>query len=443
MLWACYLPEKGHDLLPAIQARYDPSAFASLMDTTPLPLLEFLEKQEQCVSRSIETLIATGNTPAVERLLHTLFALEHRPDRPRRRLDLLLKPLTAERIRQLKSHSPVLAARACRLQLSRCRHLGLVQEAGEWERFSSQASLQEALAAADGWEWEAVLQAAENMVQNQHNRFDFSADMQHLPQQNDCLDWLEAAFAKRKQQTHAPVNKCLGAYYGTLCQHFGFCGPACLATCRQYAERALEAFGQGHNQDALQDWRRIHSYLVYACLDAADIPAAEEHLRCFLGQERLQDFDPEQANPYEHAAWVRFHADAGRFPGQTYWKWACAARSSLPLQHPWQLWHLNLGRISDQPELKQAFWEQSLAVCRMSEHSTLRAMSLLPLARLWKYRLEDDPVFFQTETGAALHLIQQALCPNHFADLLQAENWRAVLDLVNAQMARFFPFSYR
>ncbi|MCF8107727.1 MAG: hypothetical protein K9J81_01920 [Desulfohalobiaceae bacterium] len=39
--------------------------------------------------------------------------------------------------------------------------------------------------------------------------------------------------------------------------------------------------------------------------------------------------------------------------------------------------------------------------------------------------------------------IEQALCRDHFADLLQAANWRAVLDLVNAQTARFFPFSYR
>lgn len=39
--------------------------------------------------------------------------------------------------------------------------------------------------------------------------------------------------------------------------------------------------------------------------------------------------------------------------------------------------------------------------------------------------------------------IEQALCRDHFADLLQAATWRAVLDLVNAQTARFFPFSYR
>lgn len=101
-----------------------------------------------------------------------------------------------------------------------------------------------------------------------------------------------------------------------------------------------------------------------------------------------------------------------------------------------------MGRISRDSQSRKEFWSKALAVCNGSGISTLRAMALLPLSRLWTHRLENESVL-QAETRAALAIIQDHLCRDHFEDLLQAETWQRVLEMVDTRPARFFPFSYR
>ena len=162
----------------------------------------------------------------------------------------------------------------------------------------------------------------------------------------------------------------------------------------------------------------------------------------YVQTNRLDDVDPFNRNPYEHAAFVRFQADTAQTPGPHYMKWAFAAAADLPRQHPWQLWLLNMGRISKDDRLKKEFWTRALTVCNSSGISTLRAMALLPLARLYTNRFQGES-FLQAEISAALAVIQGYLCREHFADLLMAETWQSVLEMVDARPARFFPFSYR
>ncbi|MFW6055399.1 MAG: hypothetical protein ACOC9D_05785 [Thermodesulfobacteriota bacterium] len=442
MLWSSYLPGKGQRLIPLIQARNDPQQVASLVDSAPVHLLKFLEHHEQTVSRSFKTLIKTGNLRAIDFFFKRVQVLQNLPDWPRQKLKLLLRPFDEALIRNLKTISPELAFTACRLQLTHCRHLGLVREALLWEEFVRREGLHNVSAAADGWELEAIVEKAEAIVLDCHNRFSFDPILPQRHVDETLLDTAQKLFAYRKIRTPAAVSRALGAYYGTLCQHYGFCGPKYLEPCLDTAQKALEAFGSGKNRDYYPDWLRIYSYLVYAYLDAGLNQDAQESLQIYLQTKRLDEVGPLNRNPYEHAAFVRFQADTARTPGPRYLEWALTAAADPPRQHPWQLWLLNLGRVSRDSQAKKEFWERALAVCNDSGTSTLRAMALLPLARLYKDRLKDAS-FLQTETSAALSVIQEYLCLDHFAELLRAGTWQSVLEMVDARPARFFPFSYR
>ncbi|MCF8037988.1 MAG: hypothetical protein K9K79_01600 [Desulfohalobiaceae bacterium] len=442
ILWSSYLPGKGQRLIPLIQARKDPQQVAALVHTAPGHLLEYLEEKEQVISRSLQTLISTGNLRSIDLFFQQVQALQNLPDWPRQKLQLLLSPLDWKLIRNLKTISPELAATACRLRQTHCRHLGLIHEALLWEGFIRQEGLQEVSATADGWELEAIMQKAEAIVQVSHNRYRFDPKLPNRHVDETLLDMARKSFAYRKNRNQAAVNRALGAYYGTLCQHYGFCGPRYLEPCLGSAQKAMEAFGNGKNQDYYQDWLRIHSYLVYANLDAGLIQDAKKSLQIYLQTNRLDDVDPFNRNPYEHAAFARFQADTAQTPGPHYMKWALAAAVDLPRQHPWQLWLLNMGWISKDDRLKKEFWTRALTVCNSSGISTLRAMALLPLARLYTNRFQGES-FLQAEISAALAVIQDYLCQEHFADLLRAETWQSVLEMVDARPARFFPFSYR
>lgn len=239
----------------------------------------------------------------------------------------------------------------------------------------------------------------------------------------------------------------IGKSYGFLTHHMAFCNR--LEDARHHAKLSLCNFC------APKDKQRRYADLVFIHLDAGDPDGARQWLCKLLevppATASLAEAAARQTDPFSHAAFVRFCRqcpDTLRdYPVETI---LAQAESERKHPHPWQLWANNCGRllVRSNPALARRCLCLSRDICleRASSYA-LPPMALLPLAALHAAQLESaQDVLRQTESvlqrlreDCALSLLHEP----HFRPLLALADPAAVLDAVNADPARYFPFNYR
>lgn len=330
----------------------------------------------------------------------------------------------------------------CTCNLALCNHRGNVSSARLWANAADRVK-QRAMAADD------ALKEVANYYNNQlvgmlHNQYDFSPVLPEGFEKH--LKHLENRFQSDQELNPSAASGRLGELYGTLTQHFAFCGPAYLDRTMEYSRLARRAFGDGRTPELRFDWKRQYNYLAYAFLDAGDFSAAESSLMTYL---EADSWDAIRKNApdyfkWDHALIARFLADTRRGVSRTPLIEALihAPRDNVKPEHPWQLWYFNMGRVfldAGDPERAEAFFRKSLEFCLLEKFGpTVRVMALLPLSALSMHG-------FTVDRGAAepaVNSAAMALNMVHFA-FLDELTFPDALHYVYRNTSSVFPFSYR
>ena len=283
-----------------------------------------------------------------------------------------------------------------------------------------------------------------------HNGYDFRPEL--IRGFADLVEKAEHMFLLETEGIEGASDPALGAIYGTMAQHYGFCGPEFLGETLRFSKKAMKRFGGVYGKRAPSEGRenflRQYNHLAYAFLDAGKWAEAERSLLFYLEQPSLESVVQalDGLSEWEHALVARFMADAGT-PEQVC---ACVdfvrtrGAACVVLKHPWQLWRHNMARCSwraGEKDLARSLAVASLALCESKDAGvTMNVMALLPLAFLWANGLADEKdlaLSFRNAVDKAL-----ALNPRHFS-ILNPEDFKGTLDAVRLNPAAFFPFSYR
>lgn len=396
--WLRWCRENGY-LVPAMQAiRSAPPLFAALADR-------------------LETAVFAGRTEAAET---AAMLVDPELDFP-----------------ALADAAPLAAFRWAGLNLCMKNRRGRPDEAGFWSG-KARNLLDKALKAdmhmvSDFFNFEFVAR---------HNRFDFRPEppegMKRL------LAVLESQYA-HQQAFGCPTHLVLGRIYGTMTQNFGFCGPDFLADTRNCAAKARRALGEDAVPEYRDEWLRQYNYLAYALLDAGDRAGARQTLFRYFG---IADWDALPGRlpgftPWQHALAARFFGDTADAAGGAYYEWCRKHFATPPPEHPWQLWCFNMGRVAaalDRPAEAVDWFRQSLDRCGADRFGpTVRVMALLPLAAL---NAMDAPAEDARHHETRIRRVAQSLNPDYFRALLTMD-FSEILAAVDANPARWFPFSYR
>lgn len=438
-----YAQGLGRQHLFFYQGRQDIRSSIEHISDVDLKLLQFLEHKEAYLSTTVFPAIRE-NAELRDQLISRLKESMEPKVKDLHWTDFLLRTLfPLDVVRELAAKYPQQGFALMRMHFQVRNHQGLISELD-----TCHAILQECIHHLDiekETEQEKTLHGIYTIVGGLHNRFFF------LPEKaqnivNKCssaISKLENAFQAKKTTNPKAVNQPLGKYYGTMAQHYGFCGPEYIQTTLEFCDRAQEAFGNGVYQPMHKDWKRIFSYRFFAFLDAGDVHKAREELEQSLDCS-LEDLEYDRMDQYEHHAFSRYLADSGQ-SNPSYHKWGRermdTTQGVMPQVHPWQLWALNMGKLCDEPTLKRDLWHQSIAICNTGG-PTMQIMALLPLACLYESGLEDKDVLKRRCERVLHHCRDSGLCTEHFEPL-----WTLPGDAVFAALMdnpdRFFPFSYR
>lgn len=312
-----------------------------------------------------------------------------------------------------------------------------------------------------------------------HNRFEFTPD---LPRPLKKI--LEALKSEYRIQSN---NGCilhseLGKLYGTLMQHYAFCGPQYIRKTEEYSQKALAALGENLGGENRGDWLRQYSYLTYARLDAKDFTGAAESLEKYLEMDEsnafflkhrvetihgispvdklkskrkaisfIETLSIETLSCWELALVCRFFAQVKDHPHrQAIYEHMCLfINDQIKTDHPWQLCTFNLGQIAlDIGDEKNAcrLLEKSRKICLSSKSGpTIRVMALLPLSLLANLPEQIDIKSFYKIMDQSKNKILAAarqLDGSHFA-FLQEMSFEKALVKVRENPGKVFPFSYR
>ena len=290
---------------------------------------------------------------------------------------------------------------------------------------------------------QANSQFINNLCVTLHNAYAFHPDIPEA---------FRLALDNEERYHHGKVNPVLGALYGTLAQHYGFCGPSYLHDVVRYVGLAQKMFGDGRVNELRQEWVREFAYLVYAFLDVEDFEAAREALWRYLEVRSWSELKSWSAmKPYQRFVTVRYMADRlamdadeteSRIAG--HWlKTVHPETASLP-EHPHQLIAWNMGRIAwylDQTDAGADWWEKSLENSTSAEE-TVFVMALMPLSGLHRIGRFSQKHLALAEAVVQRIRVSQYLNRSHFEPLLHGTLEEA-MHLVWNHVQRFFPFSYR
>ncbi len=443
-LWRLYAPGQGRALIQALQTEQSPYQLLSSLLCLSQPAVSHVEHEYGVINSAIRSLFTSQDMPGLSQILDLLCPHIDAPQVNQALIQAVLDSIYIQDMDDVYVQSPELCLRICRLQLMRCRHQGRVTAWEAWKEWMDTHNLEEEIACSDQGEVKLIMFQAERMVQDQHNRFVFDPAILHSlgPEVQETLAGEEKRFHHRLQLGRPAVHRALGCLYGTLAQHFGFCGPDYLEQCRKYVHQAQLAFGQGQRADSRPDWLREFSYLVYAYLDAGESGKAHEALQAYLECSELEHFEPETENPFQHAAFVRFLADSGRsLPSEYIHYWTCRW-DQIPNAHPWQLWAVNFGRLMPDKDQQKVCWETAVSICKAIPGETTKAMLLVPLSLLDYHGLAPK-TWLEKETREAMDTIYSSLHNEHFAVILEMRTWRDILFQTRHHLPALFPFAYR
>jgi hypothetical protein len=431
-----YGPGKNQQLLYNYRALVDAEHLScSLHLLTPAVL-----RSRRCSTRYAEQALSVCANPALlARAVQNLEQIMHDPDSRVDLLALLLEPFSAETLRRCATQSPAAAFTLAQLRLALANRQGRIEQSRQWCELGNELAANVA-AHPEGIERQADF-INRWLIHEHHNRYDFCPDLP--PSILTILHSLEHLAEVAREHFGERATPVLGRLYGTLAQHYGFCGPDYLHETLRYVELSQRAFGDGRLPEYRVDWRRPSIYRFYALLDAGLTDEARLALIDAIGFDpnKLQAADFAQLNAYQHAALARFYGETRQAPPE-YADWCRRKLWDLPRQHPWQLWSKNVASFPRDKELQKAALEMALKICTQPG-ATVRAMALMPLEQLWRRRLADDHRLAARTAETLDHLRSSALHQAHFAALFQSDNWRDVLQTVSQARNRLFPFSYR
>lgn len=397
-------------------------------------------KRRRCSTRYTEQVLSICANPALlARTVQNLEQIMHDPDGRVDLLELLLEPFSAETLRRSATQSPAAAFTLAQLQLALANRQGRIEQSRQWCELGSKLAANVA-AHPEGIERQADF-INRWLIHEHHNRYDFCPDLP--PSILTILRSLEQLAEVAREYFGERATPVLGRLYGTLAQHYGFCGPDYLPETLRYVELSQRAFGDGRLPEYRADWRRPSNYRFYALLDAGLTDEARLALIDAAGfdPDKLQAADFAQLNAYQHAALARFYRETREAPPE-YADWCRRKLWDRPRQHPWQLWTINVASFLQDKGLEKAALEMALKICTQPG-ATVRAMALMPLEQLWRRRLADDHWLAARTAETLDHLRSSAIHQAHFAVLFQSGNWRDVLQTVSQARKRLFPFSYR
>jgi hypothetical protein len=344
--------------------------------------------------------------------------------------------------------NPVDVFRWCNVNLELSNHRGDVAESDVWLERSGIVE-EQAVKQRGGRDVKAWL-ANHGLVAACHNRFEFEPVA--VTAFEASVSRFDRLFLEQTEGIDGAVDRSLGAMYGTLAQHYGFCGPSWLHRTVACAEKAIARFGGVYGKPAPREGRedvlRQYNYLTCAFLDAGDAIEAERHLLLYLEQPSVGAVIArlDNVSEWELALIARFMADTG----ESRHVMDCVAfvRKAFPGlvcdRHPWQLCCLNLARCAlktgDAP-LARALARQSLAICTSKNAgATMNTMALLPLAFLWSHAPEarDDVLPLARNAARIAHALNPA-----FFEEFEHSSPDQILQRIHTTPEAFFPFSYR
>ena len=306
-----------------------------------------------------------------------------------------------------------------------------------------------------------------------HNRFEFSPDLPDILEQ--ILKFLQTEY-QNQCNFDCTIHPVLGKLYGTLMQHYAFCGPEHIRKSEAYSKKALAALGAKKDNENKADWMRQYSYLTYARLDAGNFSGASKSLAQYLEMTEADVLfsipSTDLINPAPHinysekpgkrlsfvdklSCWelalvCRFFAQVKDHPFRNpLYEQMLSLNYKIETCHPWQLYTYNLGRIAldlGDEENARHLLEKSRSICLSSTSGpTIRVMALLPLslmADLYEQTSNKEFCKIMDQSQKKVLEASRQLDGNHFA-FLQEMSFENALVKVRENPGGVFPFSYR
>ncbi|EGB15686.1 hypothetical protein DND132_2483 [Pseudodesulfovibrio mercurii] len=420
------------------RARGNATAVAQLLDEVPGEALALIERNEGLVAESFSAGFSEmGLKVLIDIVMRGVLDYANHADM----LHVVMDGLTREVVAGTAALGGLPPAQLCELKARWFSMRGDAAKSDRWSRLSADYAAH--LSARDRRQW-LLIRLHGGLVNRHHNRYDFTPE---VPE--DFLGELEklenvCSLYERTYGHGSPDMEELAALYGTLAQHFAFCGPEYFGQVERCAGLCRRCF---KGADLLPA-DRSRSYLLFAALDAGEDAAARQALVEYLGGESLdavaQD-DPQRV--FKLFAAVRYAVDSGRgFPGVL--DFARAASASEPegffAGYPWNLILCGLARLIRGEDRERAgvlldrAWEISLA-----GEATVQAMALVPLSWRLELGMKDDALQGMTATTLDRLRGLDELCLDHFRPVLEAPDWQRALAEVVARRSRLFPFTYR
>ncbi|MDT8379305.1 MAG: hypothetical protein RQ739_10475 [Desulfotignum sp.] len=438
-LFSLYSPESTRNLMLLSACLEDPKVLAKNIGTLPCAWLEWIIRHG-LARPAIDSLTADPHLFAActDIFLQKAGAFDTGHARA-------VQALVPEQTIQEHTHSaPLSVFKWCTASLALANHCGDIENAGLWEETGQ--SLAGTILRMD---LDLVTDFFNHALVARHNRYQFSAQ---LPQTlTGLLALLETLYAE-KCEFGCPTDPVLGRLYGTLMQHFAFCGPEYLDQTRTFFYKAVQALGQDQVIEYRQEWLRQYNYLTYALLDAGDRTGASQSLMTYFGCNRMDDMVEQictpdiSFTPWQTALAARyfventFHPDQDRIFNHLYRRFQSDSGSA----HPRQLTAFNLGRMAlalEEACTGTALLYQSMDLCSSPDAGpTIQVMALLPISFL------PDSVLPSPQT---IHNCEQTICSaaarlddSHFSQILDTP----LIDIrsrIRQTPAAWFPFNYR
>ncbi|MFH1491564.1 MAG: hypothetical protein ABII06_21855 [Pseudomonadota bacterium] len=431
-----YEPGKSGDLILLSRMCGDPGRFLDNCASMPATWLD-RARSSGMLGRVLEEIRKSWKS--VEKLcLSHKRCLEKWDMERAEAVSALLEP---EDLLRIEADAPAAALRWCTGNIELFNHRGDAVRAAKWVQRGE--PLLEAVRRYDPDLCAAYYNLAFTARQIQYR---FDPDLP--PMLLSILEYMKRRYEVAREMG-CETDATLGALYGSIAQHYGFCGPDHLEPCLRYVSLAKQAFGGGRFPELRDDWLRQENYAVYALLDAGLFDKAEAALLMYLDID-ARDVVPEVfegLSPWHHAALARWLADTGnREIGRTYLEVMYEEGPHLMgNQHPAQLWLHNLGRIAhslDRRDQAVNLFRKSLDLCLLrGQGPALRLMALLPLSGLDLLgildRAEAESLWDRLRAEAG------SLNPGHFRLPVEEPDLKTALCRLREKPGRLFPFSYR
>jgi hypothetical protein len=438
-LFSLYAPESEQNLMLLSACLNDPRVLAKNIDNLPCAWLQWITRYG-LARPALDALATDAHLFAacshVFENKAAAFAIGHA------RAVQALIPEPA--IVQLTPTAPLSVFRWCTASLALANHCGNIQDAKNWE--DKGLDLAGTIA---GMDIGLVADFFNHALVARHNQYRFSPD---LPQAlHDLLTVLETLYHE-KCKFGCPTDPVLGRLYGTLMQHFAFCGPAYLDQTRNFFHKAVKALGQDRVIEYNQEWLRQYNYLTYALLDTGDLAGARQSLAtCFECSDmddlvaQICDADT-RLSPWHTAVAARYFAQDTTHPDRkrVFRHLLQLFRSDPGQDHPRQLTALNLGQTAlDLQDNRTGtdLLHHSIDLCFSPRSGpTIQVMALLPISFLPDTAL--PPVRIQDEWEEKILSAASLMDSDHFARILKTPFHDARLR-IRQTPAVWFPFNYR